>query len=205
MFVLFIKGAYRCYSQVLCSEKDQVMKACIIREFNQINKNLNISSDLNSPCHRIFEQELDCNENIRTNDYILALERLTEIIEDFSERKCENLYLNVLIRVELTRLLLLLILELPVNHQSPSHVKLMERFSWNTENFNSESFLKNSSLLKCCENDLILLFEVLVNLCKTRQYRSMKDICDMISVHHLITTEQNMLLTNLVKLTVLNF
>lgn len=197
---MFIKGAYRCYSQVLCGEKDPVMKACIIREFNQINKNLTITSDFSSYTHRIYELELASNENIRSNDYILALERLTEIIEDFSERKCENLYLSVLVRVEFTRLLLLLILELPANHQSPSHVKVMERFSWNTENFNSESILKNSSLLKCCENDLILLFEVLVNLCKTRQYESMKDICDMISTHHLITREQNMLLTNLTKL-----
>lgn len=176
------------------------MKACIIREFHEINENLNITSDFCSSTHRIYEQEKASNKNIHSNDYLSALEKLTEIIEDFSERKCENLYSDVLIRVEFTRLLLLIILELPANHQSPSHVKILERFSWNTENFNSESVLKNSCLSKCCEKDLILLFEMLVNLCKTRQYEPITEICNMISTHHLITPEQNKLLKNLIKL-----
>ena len=197
---IFIKGAYRCYSQALCAEKDPVMKACIIREFYEINKNLSITSDFSSYTHRIYELEKASNENICSNDYILALEKLTEIIEDFSERKCEHLYSDVLIRVEFTRLLLLLILELPPNRQSPSHVKIVEKFCWNTENFSSDSILKNLSVSKYCESDLILLFEMLVHLCKTQQYESIKDICDMISSHHLITQEQNMLLTNLIKL-----
>ncbi|KAL7046022.1 hypothetical protein ACKWTF_002446 [Chironomus riparius] len=195
-----VEGAYRCYSQALYSEKDPVMKACIIREFNEINKNLSITSEFSSHTHRIYELEKASNENICSNDYILALEKLTEIIEDFAERKCENLYSDVLIRVEFSRLLLLLILELPTNHQSPSHVKIVEKFLWSTENFSSESILNNSRLSKCCKSDLILLFEMLVHLCKTRQYESIKDICDMISSHHLITPEQNMLLTNLIKL-----
>ena len=174
------------------------MKACIIREFKEINKNLTITSDFSSNAHRIYELELACNDNIHSNDYISALEKLTEIIEDFSERKCGNLYSDVIVRVEFTRLLLLLILELPANHQSPSHVKILERFSWNNENFSAESLLRNLSLFQC-EDDLILLFEVLVSLCRKRQYESIKEICDMISCHHLITVEQNMLLTNLTK------
>ncbi|XP_070507334.1 uncharacterized protein Hap40 [Chironomus tepperi] len=195
-----IEGSYRCYSQALCSEKDPVIKACIIREFNEINKNLIITSDFSSYTHRIYELEKASNENILSNDYIFALEKLTEIIEDFSERKCENLYSDVLIRVEFTRLLLLLILELPANHQSPSHIKILERFSWTTENFSSGIVSKHLSFLKFCDGNLILLFEMLVNLCKTRQYESIKEICDMISSHHIITTEQNILLANLIKL-----
>jgi hypothetical protein len=176
------------------------MKACIIREFNEINKNLSITSDFSSNTHRIYELERASNESIRSNDYMSALEKLTEIIEDFAERKCVHLYSDMLIRVEFTRLLLLLILELPANHQSPSHVKIVEKFSWTTENFSSERVLKSTSLSAFCERDLILLFETLVHLCKTREYESIKEISDMISSHHLITTEQNMLLTNLVKL-----
>lgn len=176
------------------------MKACIIREFHEINDNLSITSDFSSNSHRIYELEKASNKNIESNEYLSALEKLTEIIEDFSERKCENLYSDVLIRVEFTRLLLLIILELPANHQSPSHVKVLERFSWTTENFSTETILNNSILSKCCEKDLILLFEMLINLCKTRQYEPITEICNMISSHHLITPEQNKLLTNLIKL-----
>lgn len=175
------------------------MKACIIREFKEINKNLNITSDFSSSAHRIYELELASNNNIQSNDFISALEKLTEIIEDFSERKCEHLYSDVLIRIEITRLLLLLILELPANRQSPSHVKIMEKFSWSNENFNAESSLRNSHFVKKHEDgDLELLLETLVHLCRNKQYEAIKDICDTIASHHLITVEQNLLLKTLV-------
>lgn len=190
-----IEGAYRCYSQALSSEQDPVMKACIIREFKEINKNLSLTSDFNSNPHRIYELEIASNNDIISHDYISALEKLTDIIEDISERKCEHLYADVLKRIEITRILLLIILELPANRQSPSHVKILEKLSWNVENFS----LENSYFVKIEDENLVLLFETLIHLCKNRQYASIKEICDEISDHHSTTLEQKLLIENILR------
>lgn len=188
------QGAYRCYSQALCAETDPVMKACVIREFKQINKNLSITSDFNSSPHRIKELELAANTDIVSNNYLMALEKLTDIIDDLSERKCEHLYVDVLARIEITRLLLLIILQLPANRQSPSHVKLLEKFSLDPSTDN----LDCSRLLNISE-ELVLLLEILVHTCKNRHFESIKEICDQISDHHMITREQKLLIESILQ------
>lgn len=186
-----LEGAFRCYSQALSVEKNSIMKACIIREFSEINKNLNVTSDFNSPCHRVYELEASSNESIKNNDFIPALEKLTEIIELFTERKCEMLYPEVLNRIEVTRLLLLLLLDLPASRQSPSQIKLLENYSWNHENFEASE--------KLLDENLTLLLEVLVHSCQTGQNDVIKDTCDEISNYHSTTAEQHKILENIVK------
>lgn len=188
-----LEGAFRCYSQALSTEKNPVMKACIIREFTEINKNLNVTSEFNSPCHRVHELKLASSNDIQKNDFVAALDKLTEIIEMLAERKSEMLYEDVIARIEITRLLLLLFLDLPASRQSPSQIKLLERYSWNHEGFESKE--ENSSLDEC----LTLLLEVLVHSCQTRQDEVIKETCDEISNHHSITDEQHKILVNIVK------
>ncbi|KAG5678747.1 hypothetical protein PVAND_008392 [Polypedilum vanderplanki] len=190
-----LEGAYRCYSQALSIEKDPVMKACIIREFGEININLNVTSDFHSPSHRIHELELASIEDIKQNNFISALDKLTEISDDFTERKCEFMYTEVIGRIEVTRLLLLLILELPASRQSPSHIKLLEKYSFNNENFDSETVSQNPKYL---DENLTLMLEILVNACQNKENDSIKEACDNISCHHSISKEQYKLLKNLV-------
>lgn len=187
-----LEGAFRCYSQSLAIEKNPVMKTCIIREFSEINKNLNVTSDFNSPCHRVYELEGSSNENIRDKDFVSALEKLTDIVELFTERKCELLYTQMVARIEVTRLLLLILLELPASRQSPSHIKLIERYSWNHETF-------EGSENKLLDENLTLMLEVLVHSCQTRDADIVKETCDEISNHHSITIEQNKILENIIK------
>jgi hypothetical protein len=187
-----LEGAHRCYAQALSVEKNPVLKACIIREFSEINKNLTVTSDFYSPCHRVHELFESSNESIKSNDYISALEKLTEITELFTERKCEWLYSEVLSKIEITRLLLLLFLDLPASRQSPSQIKLLERYSWNHETFDHTSE-------KLLDENLTLLLEVLVHSCQTNQGDVVKDTCDEISNHHAITIEQHKILENIVK------
>lgn len=186
-----LEGAFRCYSQALAIEKNPVMKTCIIREFSEINKSLNVTSDFNSPCHRTFELEVSSNDSIRANDFISALEKLTEIVEMFTERKCESLYTEVLARIEVTRLLLLLLLDLHPSRQSPSQIKLLEKFSWSYENFEANSLM--------LDENLTLMLEILVHSCQTRQGEVVKETCNEISNLHTTTNEQNQILENIVK------
>lgn len=187
-----LEGAFRCYSQALTTEKNPVMKACIIREFTEINKNLSVTSDFHSPCHRVYELQLASVNDIQKNDFVAALDKLTEIIEIQAERKSEALYEEVIARIEITRLLLLLFLDLPASRQSPSQIKLLEKYSWNHEGFESN---ENNSLDEC----LTLLLEVLVHSCQTRQDEVIKETCDEISNHHSITDEQSKILENISK------
>lgn len=157
----FLDGAHRSYSQALASQKDSVMRTCIIREIREVNKNFSITSDFNSASHRIFDLELASNENIRSNDFIGALEKLTEIVDDITERKEVTSYYNVMRRNEISRLFLLLLLELPPSRQSPSHIKLLEKYTWNHESFDIEmaSMIKSQHNQILDDNLLVLMLE----------------------------------------------
>lgn len=195
----YIDGAYRSYFQALAVVSDSVMRTCIIRELRELNKNLNITSDFNSACHRIFDLEMASNENIRSGDFVGALEKLTEIVDDVTERKEINSYFDVMRRNEISRLLLLLLLELPPSRQSPSHIKLIEKYTWNHESFDIEmaSMIKSQSNQILDEN-LVLLLEGLVNACQNCYGECVKEMCEEIARHHLVTMEQNKLLEQLV-------
>lgn len=196
----FLEGANRSYFQALATVDDSVMRTCIIREIRELNKSSNITSDFNSATHRIFDLEVASNENISSNDFIGALEKLTEIVDDLTERKELNSYYDVMRRNEICRLLLLLLLELPPSRQSPSHIKLLEKYSWNHESFDIEmaSMIKAQSNQILDEN-LVLLLEGLVYACQNAQGECVKEMCDEISRHHLITMPQNHLLGCLIK------
>ena len=194
----YLEGAHRSYFQALGVVDDSVMRTCIIRELRELNSDINITSDFNSASHRIYDLELASNENIQANDFIGALEKLTEIVDDITERKEIQSYNEVMKRNEISRLLLLLLLELPPSRQSPSHLKLLEKYTWNHESFDIEiaSMMKtqNSQLL---DDNIVLLFEGLVHACQNMQGDCVKEMCDEISQHHFITTDQNILLEKL--------
>jgi factor VIII intron 22 protein len=196
----FLEGASRSYFQALAVVDDSVMRTCIIREMRETNKDLNITSDFNSACHRIFDLEVASNQDILANDFIGALEKLTEIVDDITERKEINSYFDVMRRNEISRLLLLLLLELPPSRQSPSHIKLLEKYTWNHESFDLEmaTMIKSQSNQILDEN-LVLLLEGLVFACQNNHGDCVKEMCDEISRNHLITMEQNHLLERLVK------
>lgn len=193
-----LEGANRSYFQALATTDDSVMKACIIREMRELNNNLSLTSDFNSACHRIYDLELASNKNIKSNDFIGALEKLTEIVDDITERKEINSYQDVMRRNEVSRVLLLQLLELPPSRQSPSSLKLLEKYTWNNESFDIEmaSMIKSQNNQTLDEN-LVLLLEGLVYACQNFHGEGVKEMCDEITQHKFITMEQNYLLTKL--------
>lgn len=146
-------------------DKDEyaVIKAGIIRETAEQGKNVDqLESTFDSPCHRYFDLELSAKDRIFMKDYYSALEKLTEIYDDVIERKKEVslgsgfsdlvnfglnshifkfqfLYAELLKRNEITRLLLLLVLQLPKCRLAPSNVKLIEKYTW-CENDNAKDY-----------------------------------------------------------------
>lgn len=130
----YLNGALNCYNQAIQSLDDEsVMKAAIIREMKQIQSNCEMTSNFASPAHRINDLELAANDCIRTGDYAGALDKLTEIYDDIVERKVQHFYSEVLRSNEVSRVLLILLLRLPPARQSPSSVKLLQRFSFDRE------------------------------------------------------------------------
>lgn len=124
-----LNGALSSFQQAISLlPDDSVMKAAIIREMKQIHPNCDLTSNFASPAHRIYDLELSANECIKTEDFVGALEKLTEIFDDITERKTQHLYVDVLKRNEISRLLLLLLLDLPPARQSASNIKLLEHF-----------------------------------------------------------------------------
>lgn len=199
-----LEGAYRCYFQALSSleDSDVVMKTCVIRELTELDQNLNLTSDFNSPCNRIYDLELSANQNINDLNFVAALEKFTEVLDDLVERKCEDLYIEVLKSNEVSRLLLLLLLELPPCRQSPSHIKLLEKYTWNHE---SENYfdIEMAAMLKTQTNNqdenLVLLLEGLVHACHNSCGITVKEMRQEIVKHHEITMQQNLLLDKIVE------
>ncbi|CRK93793.1 CLUMA_CG007321, isoform A [Clunio marinus] len=195
-----LEGAYRSYFQALTAVDDPVMRTCIIREIKELNKDLNTTSDFNSASHRIYDLEQASNENIRVNDFIGALEKLTEIVDDVTERKVNSSYFDVMKRNEVSRLLLLLILELPPSRQSPSHIKLLEKYTWNHESFDIEmATIIKTQHNQILDENLVLLLETLVCSFQNMQIDCVMEICDELSKHHSITIEQKFLIDKLVE------
>lgn len=178
------------------------MKACIIREITKLKKNTdNVSSNFHSPCHRYHDLVLLANESIRKNDFVSALEKLTECNDDIVERKAETFYSDQMKHNEISRLLLLLYLELPPSRLSPSHIKLMEKYTWNSEadkffDIDSANLNSNKNLLP---SSLVTFLEGLVNACQMKDGMMVTDMRNELIKSHIINDDQSYLLDKLME------
>lgn len=158
----YIQGALNCYNQALgLCESDAVMKAAIIREMKKIHPNCELISNFASPAHRAFELDLDANYSIATNDFETALEKLTEIYDDVMERKKYAVYVSLLRKQEITRILLILLLDLPPARQSPSNVRLLTEFGGGGADESAPNDEQHSAEVR-------ELFKSLINACNNR-------------------------------------
>lgn len=165
-------------------------KAAIFRELKMINSKNEDLSNFSSPCHRIFDLEISANDSIRNNDLVSALEKLTEIYDDISERKIEIFYRNVLKRIEISSILLLLLLNLPPTRHSPTHIKLLERYSFDCHLYKSNFLLPDR---------IVLQFQGLVAACQLNNVREINEFRNKISKFNFLTVEHKILLQELKK------
>ncbi|GAB0097081.1 40-kDa huntingtin-associated protein [Sergentomyia squamirostris] len=190
-----LEGALRCYNQALtCLPEDSAMRAAIIRDIKKVKPNAENTSNFNSPSHRIYDLQLSASESVQSGDFMAALEKLTEICDDVGERKVEMFYESLLVKTEITRLLLLLLLELPPSCQSPSHIKLFEKYT----NL-SASGLHSNNLPSNMNIELFLHLQGLAVACQLKDIDAIRASRNEISRFHAITPEQHFLLSRIVK------
>lgn len=193
-----IEGALRCYNQAASRLDDNsVMKAAIIREIKKINPNAENTSNFNSSSHRIYDLEISAAYSIKKHDFVSALEKLTELYDNITERRAENYYPDVLMRNEISRLILLLILELPPSRQSPSHIKLLESYSSIEESAPQGSFQKIDHLIPI---SLTIWLKNLVLACEMQDKELLIESRNHISTSEIITADHNLLLDSLIEL-----
>jgi hypothetical protein len=181
-----LDGARRCYNQALASlpEGAAIMKTAIIRELKKIDPNTEQTSSFSSNAHRIFDLEAAANIDIHFADYVTALEKLTEIFDIITERKSQCMYEDVILRTTVSRLLLLLILELPASRcHSPSYIKLMERYS-------SIEFSADDSI----PGSLFILLQGLTMACLEKDPTAVQHSFDELSYCNYLNEEQKSLL-----------
>ncbi|XP_055641722.1 40-kDa huntingtin-associated protein [Toxorhynchites rutilus septentrionalis] len=184
-----LEGAFRCYTQALLKlPDDSVTKAAIIRELKEINPNVEIISNFSSPCHRIWDLEQSAEDSIKFHDYVAAFEKLTEIYDDIIERRCEALYPEVMKRVEITRLLLLCILQLPPSVRYDH--KFIERYSSLGDT--------STNLSSLFSDELFFLLQSLVISCQAKDIESLVEVRDELSHCSELSASQQLLLAELV-------
>uniref|UniRef100_A0A6B2E9E6 Uncharacterized protein n=1 Tax=Phlebotomus kandelakii TaxID=1109342 RepID=A0A6B2E9E6_9DIPT len=190
-----LEGALRSYNLALGRlPEDSAMRAAIIREIKKIKPNAENTSNFNSPSHRIYDLDEAARESIQSGDFVAALEKLTEICDDVGERRVEAFYGSVLNRTEISRLLLLLLLELPPARQSPSHIKLLERYT-STDGSWSDS----DNLPRDMDLELFLHLQGLAVACQTRDIDAIRASRNAISDYRAIAPEQHLLLGRILK------
>lgn len=179
----FTQGALSCYHRVILQlADDRAMKAAVIREMKEINPNYEVTSNFVSPPHRAQDLDLDANVCIENGNFECALEKITEICDDIAERKVNDYYEDILRKHEITLILLILLLEYPSSRQSPSNVKLYERFAnagkqqSNESNECSSSSSSGSGSVDAFKirhsRHVLESMKSLITACKCQQYRA---------------------------------
>lgn len=172
----FTQGALSCYHRVILQLNDErAMKATIIREMKEINRNYEVTSNFVSPAHRAKDLDLAANECIECGNFESALEKITEICDDIAERKVIDYYTDILRKHEITLILLILLLEYPSARQSPSNVKLFKYFAndapqHNDRNHELYAFRQRHS------RHTIESIKSLIEACKCQQYKMVLNI-----------------------------
>uniref|UniRef100_A0A182IVP9 Uncharacterized protein n=2 Tax=Anopheles atroparvus TaxID=41427 RepID=A0A182IVP9_ANOAO len=197
------EGAFRCYTQALSRLPDKsVIGAAIIRELKEIYPNVELTSDFSSPCHRIWDLEQSAEDSLAAKDYVGAFEKLSEIYDDVAERKCGALYQDVVNRIEVSRLLLLCLLQLPPSVRYDH--KFIERYSTigdgGGQQRQSQTNVGESSNGQQAQlpEDLVFLLQSLVVSCQAKDIDSLISARDELCQRADLTTSQQELLKEVV-------
>ena len=190
----YLEGAFKCYTDALTIMPDDfhVMKAAVIRELKTIDPHSEQTSNFSSSCHRIWDLEQSSRESIKIKDYVSALDKLTDIYDDITERKVEHMYAGVMQRTEISRLLLLCLLQLPPSVRYDQ--KLIEKYT-NLQDDDEESKTKNKVKLP---EELYCLLQSLVFSCQAKDIKNLVQARDLLVEQALITTDHRILLLELV-------
>lgn len=186
------QGALRCYDEILQNPhlpKNSFIRASVIRQLKTIDPHTDQTSTFESPLLRYEDLKRAAIVDIKEEHYQNALNKLTDISDDIIERKKEAYHPAVLEYAEITRLLLLLHLEMPPAALAPSNAALLERYRLNVEVCPSAR-AKESSL----DPELFLMFRAFVQGIQLHHIEFLRDAFDDLAELEFLSPEQHNLL-----------
>ncbi|KAG4070079.1 hypothetical protein HA402_013739 [Bradysia odoriphaga] len=173
----FIECALQCYNNAITLLPDgSPMKAAVVREMLKVKPSVEVSSGFTSPSHKIHELEVAAKICVQRKDFTSALDKRTEVMDSINERNVQYLYVDVIRRNELSRLLLLLLLELPSTRLVESHTILLDRF---TKMPSDHQYAEQIGL----SNDLFLCLSELVLACRKKKMPAAADTLDRLFLY----------------------
>ncbi|XP_041362327.1 40-kDa huntingtin-associated protein-like [Gigantopelta aegis] len=201
-----LTASINCYSHAIrvhVENKQVAMAASLSLELGYALKSLNKPGEAIGHFQRATELQsqspLDCLEalgvvaqcKIETKDYEGALTVLTEMAYLAQERggssatgKPIGAYCDILARCEVTRVLLLMLLQPTPQRIRPEHAQTLETYAWETT--------EDNSTVQYLGEDLFLLLQSVVMACQSRDVESLQSL--QIDLWPNLTTEQNELL-----------
>ncbi|XP_066291408.1 40-kDa huntingtin-associated protein-like isoform X1 [Branchiostoma lanceolatum] len=202
-------AAMNCYNfaiKVHIEQTQPAMAACLCLELGNALRGLNKPDQAMSYYQRAadlqYQNPLDCLESlglvasckIQTRDYDGALTIFTEMAYLAQERGASasgpasrpiGAFCDILARCEVTRVLLLMLLQPTPQRIRPEHAQTLERYAW-------ESHSEDSAPVNCLSEEVFLLLQSTVMACQSRDVSALKSLQKDLWPH--LTAEQNHLL-----------
>ncbi|KAL3273489.1 hypothetical protein HHI36_014930 [Cryptolaemus montrouzieri] len=128
---------------------------------------------------------------IASGDYLAALDAFTKIYDLAEKLPINGANADILLRCEINRVLLLLIMKPPPQKITPELTKILERYTWSDRNDDSLKICKMSEYM-------FILLESLVTTCQSADTSGLVDLEE--KLWPLFTSEQKDLLCVLVRI-----
>lgn len=202
-----LSAAVNCYSHAIrvhIENKQMPLAAALCIELGNSLKSFGKAGEAMAHYQRgtelLSQSPLDCLEvlgmvatcKIETKDYDGALSVLTEMSYLAQERggsSCTGqpvgAYCDILARCEVTRVLLLMLLQPTPQRIRPEHAQTLEKYAW-------ESSEESSPVHQFLDDDLFLILQSVVMACQSQDLESLRLL--QIDLWPLLTSEQNQLL-----------
>ncbi|CAE1331097.1 F8A [Acanthosepion pharaonis] len=201
-----LSASINCYSHAIrvhIEHKQPALGAALCMELGDILMSLSKPNEAMGHYQRAAELQsqnsLDCLDalghvascKIATRDYDGALAVLTEMSYLAQERggtalssKPVGAYSDILARCEVTRVLLLMLLQPTPQRIRPEHAQTLEKYAWEA---NEDSYVVNF-----LDEDIFLLLQSVVMACQSRDLDSLRSL--QVELWPVLSSEQNQLL-----------
>ncbi|KAK7501479.1 hypothetical protein BaRGS_00007283 [Batillaria attramentaria] len=189
-----LTASINCYSHAIrvhIENKQTALAAALCLELGNVLRSFNKHGEATSPLDCLAALNLVAQCKLETKDYEGALAVLTEMAYLAQERggssttgKPIGAYCDVLAECEITRVLLLMLLQPTPQRIRPEHAQTLEKYAWESseENF-TETYLGE---------DLFLLLQSVVMACQSKDLEALRALQS--DLWPLLRPEQNQLL-----------
>ncbi|XP_074647592.1 40-kDa huntingtin-associated protein-like [Tubulanus polymorphus] len=201
-----ISAAVNCYSHAIrvhLENKQTALAAALSIELGNALRDIGKTSEaivhyqkaadlqIISPLDCLDSMQYAASGKIETKDYDGALNTLTEMVQIIHDKggvtdggKPMGAFCDFLARAEITRVLLLMLLQPTPQRIRPEHAQTLEKYAWEST--------ENNTPVNYMSEDLFLLLQSVVMACQVKDFESLKAL--QVELWPMLQTEQNQLL-----------